>query len=342
MSDRSPTEEREELPFVINLIAKVFRGVGTVTLRIVRLISPSNQFRLVGVLVVLVVGGMVYASIRESPDVGGVLRGVGAGLFLGLLTALGGMSLLLWAQKKPARPARDAPRVSALQQLLEPTLRELRTIRRDVIRRVRARSVWCVPVAMALSTLVWQMNSSNPDRPGLLTFLFFGAIVGEMWAAHKLGKEYERLYKDRVLPQLAAQLGDLTYRKPATAEIQKLRTYRILQDAGSITAEDEIVGTYRGLPLSIIEVGVRAKSGNRNRRSNLFDGLVVSLTLPRAMTETTVIAADRGLFGNLRETLRMDGFQRVSLEDPRFEGRFQVYGTDQKRKEICTQRGPRL
>src|SRR5687768_203853 len=168
MSDPSPTEEREELPFVINLIAKVFRGVGTVTLRIVRLISPSNQFRLVGVLVVLVVGGMVYASIRESPDVGGVLRGVGAGLFLGLLTALGGMSLLLWAQKKPARPARDAPRVSALQQLLEPTLRELRTIRRDVIRRVRARSVWCVPVAMALSTLVWQMNSSNPDRPGLL------------------------------------------------------------------------------------------------------------------------------------------------------------------------------
>src|SRR5687767_4918496 len=114
MSDRAEaedTEEREELPFLFALLAKIFRGVGTVTLRIVRWIPPGVQFGLVGVLVLLVFGSMVYFSILESPDAGGVLRGLGGGLFLALLTALGGMSLVLWAQKKPARPDRDAPRV---------------------------------------------------------------------------------------------------------------------------------------------------------------------------------------------------------------------------------------
>ena len=61
----------------------------------------------------------------------------------------------------------------------------------------------------------------------------------------------------------------------------------------------------------------------------MFDGLLVDLVLPRSLTGTTAVIADEGLWGNLEARWRSDRLQRVRLEDPTFEARYEVYSTDQ-------------
>lgn len=324
-------EDREELPIVSGLLVRLANTlIGTpadAVLRVVRRIHPRTQERLWFATTGLAFVSMVALSTLDSPSLTGILRGAGAGLIVALLCFFAGARFLLRARAKPPRHAPGAPLVRELNELLEPTLRELREVRRDVIRRVHARSIVRVPIAIAFSVLLWQLNRSDPESPELPVYLLCGALAGELWAAHRLGKQYLRLYKDRVLPQLVARFGDLSYRRPSGEEIETLKSCRILRDCGRIEAEDEIVGTYRSLPLSIIEVSVQTRS--RDNDAPLFDGLLVNLGLPRAMTGTTVIGADRGFFGNLIEQVRMEGLQRVRLEDPHFEDRFSVYATDQ-------------
>ena len=92
-------------------------------------------------------------------------------------------------------------------------------------------------------------------------------------------------------------------------------------------AEDEIVGAYHGLPVSIVEARLESGSGDSTRV--VFDGLLIDLALPRHLTGTTVVVSDAGLIGNLKAQWRSDGLERVRLEDPRFEKRYEVYSTDQ-------------
>jgi hypothetical protein len=153
-----------------------------------------------------------------------------------------------------------------------------------------------------------------------------GAFAGEMWAASKLEREYRRLYKDRVLPHLAARIGALTYRQ-AAGGIHRLLGERILPAFDSVESDDEIVGTYRGLPVAIIEA--QLKQGSGDERRVVFDGLVIEVALPRSLTGTTVVTTDQGTLGNLKARWKTGAMERVRLEDPRFEERYEVYSTDQ-------------
>ena len=86
-------------------------------------------------------------------------------------------------------------------------------------------------------------------------------------------------------------------------------------------------GTHRGLPLRITDVTLTKGSGEDSR--TVFDGLLIELVLPRSLTGTTAVVADEGLLGNLGTRLRPTTLPRIRLEDPRFEKRFEVYGSDQ-------------
>ena len=154
-----------------------------------------------------------------------------------------------------------------------------------------------------------------------------GALAGEAWAAGKLEREYRRLYKDRVLPRLAARFGDLTYKQASLDDVHKLRAQRILPEFNTVQADDEIVGTHRGLPLTIVEARLQRRSGKDTHV--VFDGLLIELALPRSLTGTTAVITDEGRFGNLKASWRAGTMQPVRLEDPHFEQRYEVYSSDQ-------------
>lgn len=325
-----PGRDREEPPLVIGLVNGGFARLEDAVRWCVASLNRRIQLTLWAAGSIGLFAAVLVMSVVQSPGLAGFGRGIVLGLFLGLGFAAAFGWLLMWANGSRTRdPADDAATVTALDDLLAPTVRELNVVRAEVIRNVKARSVTRVPLGIAATLAVWVLAQWTDDPPGffeLIAFAVIGALAGEIWAAGKLEREYTRLYKDRVLPTLAARLGNLTYKQASASEIQRLSAHRILPEYDNLQAEDEISGTHRGLPLAIVEARLTRRSGEDTQVA--FDGLLIDLTLPRRLTGTTVVLADRGIVGNLEARWRSQ-LEPVTLEDPRFEERFDVYGSDQ-------------
>lgn len=280
------------------------------------------------VLAVVVWIAVAWASIQKTPGLEGWLSGVVGGAFAGLLIAAAGA----WAAMTLLRPAkREAEIVDkvAVDDELGQVLAELEIARLRTRRQINAGAVWRVPVAVAAAVAVWvssQFGDDPADIFDLAIFIGIGAIAGYAWASSKLSAAYRRMYKERVLPRLAAGFGQLAWR-PAQPPVGEFGEHRLFADWDGVVAEDEIFGDYRGMPLSVIELTLTKGSGDDRR--TVFDGLIAAVTLPRGLRGTTVVVPDRGMFGNLAERLRGGPCQPVRLEDPAFERAYQVYGSDQ-------------
>ena len=272
---------------------------------------------------------VAVSSIHRTPGIGGWLGGIFGGFFVGLLVAGAGAWAVMAFVLKPTQPANVQPnREPVIGGTLQQTLDELEAIRQRTRGEITARATWRIPLCMGGGVAVWifgQFTSKPGDLFDLLSIAGVGGAAGYVWASQKLSDAYRRLYKGRVLPQLAAQFGALTYRQ-AAPDLALLRKHRLFDEFDNFTCEDEIVGEHRGLPISIVEL--RLTHGSGDNRRTVFDGLLTTVTLPRNLTGTTVLIPDRGAVGNLRDRL-LTGSARVRLEDPQFEKVYEVYGTDQ-------------
>ena len=285
-----------------------------------------------GIIAVLVFAAIVTASVRKSPTLSGFLSGVAVGVFVSLLmllVALWGMISLI-TPKQRAAPV-DMAMAGELNTLLAPTIRELDAARAEVRMHVVRRAIIRVPLCVAGGLLFWLFakytNKKPPDIFDLFTFVGFGGLAGFVWASNKLAKAYRALYKQRVLPQLAARCGDLVYRPAQTFSVAALAQHHIFGEFDRLVAEDEIAGKYRNLRVSI--TALLLTSGSGDHRSVAFDGLLIEIVLPRNLSGTTAVITDEGKFGNFKRRLQRDALQPVRLEDSTFEARYEVYASDQ-------------
>jgi len=282
-------------------------------------------------LAVLVFVAVVLGSFRKGHDLGHLLTGVFTGLFTALLVAGGGAwaAMTLLAPKAPPAPV-DLAKATELERLLAPTLAELEAARLGIVHQVGLRLVSRVPLGVAAGVGAW-IFSQIGRNPGtffnLLEFMGLGAAIGWYWASHQLSAQYVRLYKDRVLPKLAAQFGSLDYRQAIEPDMSLLRAEHIFREFDRVVAEDEIFGTYRGMALNIVELKLTYGSGKERRTE--FDGLLTTVALPRHLAGTTAVIADNGTLGNLADRFGGEGREHVGVEDPAFEKAYEVYGTDQ-------------
>jgi hypothetical protein len=222
--------------------------------------------------------------------------------------------------------AGQAEQGAALEGLLGPTLDELEAVRAETAREIMARALIRVPAGLAagLALSLWLPESDGFD---FAVFVLGGGLAGYSWAAYKLSEAYRRLYKDRVLPALAARFGALRYRKPERLDAAKLRRHGLFEAFDRLTAEDEIHGERHGLSVSMVELRLTRREGKHER--TVFDGLLAEVALPRNLSGVTAVIADGGVFGGLRNLVRRGANDRVRLEDPVFEQRYEVYGSDQ-------------
>lgn len=324
--------DHDDRPLVSATLAAVFARVESAVRWCLQSVDPRVVMGACGAAALAIFLLVLVRSVLDEPGLAGIVRGVFGGFFVALLFAGAGAWLLLWGRSRSPRTPDTAATAgaTALESMLAPTLAELNAVRADVIKAVRVRSQSRVPLAIAAAIAFWVLAQWSDDPPDVLTLIAFtvvGALAGEVWAIGKLDREYRTLYKDRVLPHLAARFGDLSYRRPTLDVVHKLRAQRIFAEFEEAQADDAIVGTHRGLALSIAEV--RLQRGSGDDRVVVFDGLLVDLTLPRALTGTTAIVSDAGMFGNLKARWRSDGLAPVRLEDAQFEGAYEVYSTDQ-------------
>ena len=269
--------------------------------------------------------------IRAGIAKGEILTGIFSGLFAGLLVAAAASGIGIRIMSPPSPPARlDEAKADRVTAGLGAVLAELENAHTLTVQQINARARWRVPLCALAGLGLWLL----PDSPGepkdfsdLLGGVGFGALIGYTWAASKLGAAYRMLYKQRVLPLLAAQFGDLSWRVPVLPDLERLRAAGIFADWQSTNADDELYGTHRNLPLSIIEL--RLTSGSGDSESVQFNGLLVEITLPRGLRGSTAIIAAEGLIGKLRDWIGRDGRARVRLEDPKFDEIYEVWSTDQ-------------
>lgn len=89
------------------------------------------------------------------------------------------------------------------------------------------------------------------------------------------------------------------------------------------TVDHVLTGTSHGIPFALAELRLFNEEG-----FEVFAGVVGGFGLHRACPGLTIVTRERGLLGNLIASLG-SGIERVGLEDPVFERRFEVYGSDQ-------------
>jgi hypothetical protein len=287
--------------------------------------------RMLGLFMALgVVAGiaLAVAAIVRNPGWEGILGGIFGGFFVGLLIMGAGAWISLTMMRTPRIP--DTTGGDEIEAQLRDVLTELEKTRLDTLEQINRRAMWRLPLGAGAGLLLWILSQYSDD-PGdlseLVAFFVVGGIGGYIWASLALSSRYARLYKNNVLPRLAATFGELSYRHAVAPNLSELREESIFRRFDHVHADDELFGAHRGLPLNIVELKLDSGSG-KNRRT-VFDGLLVTIDMPRDTHAITAIVSDAGDFGNFAERMGKSGRKRVRLEDPVFEKVYEVYGTDQ-------------
>jgi hypothetical protein len=213
--------------------------------------------------------------------------------------------------------------------MLAPTLGELEQTRSETIHKVKLRAILFIPLGV-MAGLAFSALPNHGQATSIVGYLVhagIGAGLGFGWAASKPANAYRCLYKERVLPQLAALFGKLDYRAAVVPDLAILRSEDVLPAYDVTIAEDEIFGQYRDLALNIVELTLRRHGGKTDY--TVFDGLLTSIELPRKLIGTTAVVADKPLIGGLSALLGEHRHERVSIEDPVFAKAYVVYGSDQ-------------
>lgn len=280
-------------------------------------------------LALVVWAAILFGSVRQQPGWEGWLSGIFGGGFLALLVAGAGAWAAMFLVRGSEPKTSGGPQLFAAAGDLEQVLAELETVRQDTKRRINASALWRAPLGAGAALALWiagQFTDDPADAFDLVMFMALGAFGGYLWASWQLSEAYRKLYKERVLPRIAAGFGALAWRH-AQPPLDEYKRHRLFPDWDGAHAEDEIHGEYRGMPLSIIELQLTQGTGKRRR--TVFNGLTASVTLPRGLAGVTVVVPDRGVFGNLAERLRGGPCEPVRLEDPVFEKAYEVYASDQ-------------
>jgi hypothetical protein len=216
---------------------------------------------------------------------------------------------------------------------LKDVLAELEATRLDIVRKVNARAMVRVPLCIAAGVGVLVLGAlnekgkSDDDLFGSISMLVVAGMMGYVWASGALSNQYAKLYKSRVLPRLAAQYGDITYRPAILPDLAAMKRERLFRDYDDVTAEDQLAGVHRGLNVVITEATLTEQKGKERRTE--FSGLLIEVELPKRLQGVTAVIADLGAVGNWRDRMLGNGRQRVILEDPVFERVYEVYGSDQ-------------
>lgn len=272
--------------------------------------------------------GLAAAAIVRDHSLGGILGGVFGGFVLALAIMGGAAWIAMGLAKPPKVP--DTVGGEAIAADLKDVLAEVERVRLETVEAVNKRAMWRVPLGLVggvVLAMLAQLTDDPPDVFEMVALVGFPALLAYWWASAGLSANYTRLYKDKVLPRLAATFGTLDYRSAVPPNLSLLREENVFRKFDASEADDEIFGTYRNLPLNIVELKLTHGSGDD--KETTFSGLLVTLDLPRDTGATTAVISDAGAVGNFMDRQKSQHRERVRLEDVVFEKVYEVYGSDQ-------------
>lgn len=176
----------------------------------------------------------------------------------------------------------------------------------------------------AIAALVFQVPRQLVGGLGL-------AVAGAMvaWGQAPVST-FKREIKAHILTGLAGRYGLRYSERPIQPRPDRaFASMGLLPKYDRLAFEDYFEGEVRGVRVSLCEAQLKVRRGGGKRKTEhvVFQGVLATLAFPKRFQGQTVVVSDAGIL-NWVERFQRDG-ERVSLEDPAFEGAFEVYSTDQ-------------
>lgn len=204
-------------------------------------------------------------------------------------------------------------------------------------KRIRAerKGYYLFPVYAAVF-LLWDaiafVTMFKDSEDGLQNTVLFGIVA--VWGAHKLafwGRAKVKSKHKHLVVKACAEFMKLDHRTGGFADkVFFFRALSLLPSYDRCETEDGIRGSFDGISFDLTEATLEEKrgTGKHRRYVTVFDGFLFSIDYPKPFAGTTTLQRDSGTLGSFFDKLG-GASDRVKLEDPDFESRYDVYATDQ-------------
>lgn len=138
-------------------------------------------------------------------------------------------------------------------------------------------------------------------------------------------KKFETTIKEKIMPLLMPAFGNFFWTKFSPIDSDTIRKTTLYNRFEEKIDDDNFFGKYKDIDININETLLQYETsdskGNRQTHTE-FDGVLVTMSLPRNYTAHTVIRK-RALF------MTRCVYEEVKLEDPEFMKKYFVDGSDQ-------------
>ena len=170
-----------------------------------------------------------------------------------------------------------------------------------------------------------------PDDDGGLMGAVAILIGLGYWYISQPIRKYKQNIKGDIFPNILNFLGDFKYNPECGKRVSMLEPSGLVPSHDKEASEDEIIGTYKDVEIDFFETELKRRrrdSKGRTSYSTVFDGVFITLSMNKNFSGHTMVRRDAGAIGNWFKD-KFSKLERVELEDPIFEKKFQVYSSDQ-------------
>lgn len=202
------------------------------------------------------------------------------------------------------------------------------------------------------------------DQPNLFSysFLFYAiTLIIALTLKYLADRKYKKNYitiKDNLVRFFLKFFGEFDYsaNQKNFEEYFNINDYEIIPNYDFSNMEDYIIGKYNNTEIRIAEYelnNILRKSNSENNITDIFlnftanslsgkkqrsafdnseiiyKGIAVEIAFNKKIKGKTLVIHDEGKIKNFFNRDKVKGYQRIALEDPLFEKKFEIYGVDQ-------------
>ena len=170
------------------------------------------------------------------------------------------------------------------------------------------------------------ITNENADIDGEF-FKFVATIILFLcFAITGIIKLYKNYAKKSILPKLLNYIGDFELIKDASVNAKDriyVESLDLFDMFNRYNCDDRIKGVYKGIKIDIAEIELLYVSGYGRSKSvkKVFNGVFLKVPSLKKFKGKTIIESNFALGKGNKD--------RIHLEDPEFEKRYNTYGTDQ-------------
>ena len=224
----------------------------------------------------------------------------------------------------------EKPFTPHYEQYIRPHIQGFEKKRIEVLEILRKRTLIAILFNVVLIPVVIAIVYAEIISIVVLFFLIFLAetVLGIWWRLPT--KRYKSAIKEKIFPNIFSFFGeDYQYSEKAQLSIESLIPSDIIPGYDRKRTEDYIKGSYKDVVLELIEAKlVSTRSGEDSRTTVSFKGIIILLSMNKKFSGKTIVRQDAGKFSNWAIG-KIRKMEKVVLEDPVFENKFEVYSSDQ-------------